>query len=220
MEIGMSGDAELRRAMEFQIERSGYDSLRQTLRKQRGRVGLTQRALADAVGINRSTIAQWELGQARLEIGDLLRIGRALEAAFDERQQADDDAFSIKGLREALGLSQSDAAKLANVRQTTISRAESDDSRVSEATRNGILKALTEEKAKRGPDYPKLKLLMELTKPAARTSEAVSKAKESLQEKCARQETHIDSLENRLGEYRARIAELEAEIAELKGSKE
>lgn len=48
------------------------------IRETRRRLGLTQEALAQAVGVSRSAVAQWETGRAGQLRGNLARIGAVL----------------------------------------------------------------------------------------------------------------------------------------------
>jgi transcriptional regulator with XRE-family HTH domain len=135
----------LRRLVEGQIEHSGYDSMRQLVKKLRREVSLSQRDLAEAAGVNRSSIAQWELGQIQLSVPDLARLMKALYVVRDEQRETlveenVQSAVYLVRLREALGLTQAQVAKIANVRQATISRAESGES--SEKGRRKIIEAL------------------------------------------------------------------------------
>ncbi len=68
-------------------------SIGQAIRKRRRELSMTQADVADALGVNRSLVSQWELGLSRVMAGDLQRISGVLktssvfDAAFGVSQQ-------------------------------------------------------------------------------------------------------------------------------------
>ena len=80
-------DYRLRRLIEEQIQRNGYESIRVAVRTTRKRAGITQRDLSEATGINVSAIGRWETGQTQFEVPDLVKIWSALFQIREARRK-------------------------------------------------------------------------------------------------------------------------------------
>lgn len=50
----------------------------------RKNAGLTQQALADAIGVSRAAVANWETGFSRPEVENAKALGKALGLTLDE----------------------------------------------------------------------------------------------------------------------------------------
>jgi transcriptional regulator with XRE-family HTH domain len=61
-----------------------------TLAKLRKRAGLTQRQVADALGITNKTVSEWErgIGEPHLTIGETQRLMNILQCTFDDLLEA------------------------------------------------------------------------------------------------------------------------------------
>lgn len=88
--------------------------------------GMTQKALAEAVGAKPSQISAWERGAIPPSIDALMRIANALEVdaatLFPPQKQ---EKNNVKALRTAKGMTQIELAKIIGVTQSTYSAYES-----------------------------------------------------------------------------------------------
>jgi transcriptional regulator with XRE-family HTH domain len=106
-----------------QIDRHGYDAIRQAICRKRKRMGITQAEVSQASGIHVISMAQWESGQLRLSDSELVRIWKALFQVQKTHWGAQDSA-TVRILRKELSLTQLEVAKLSGVTQGAVSRAE------------------------------------------------------------------------------------------------
>ena len=58
----------------FRVSRYSDDTLGQKIRRRRFESGMTQKGLAQVLGVNKGTVRSWEKGRTRLAIGFLRRI--------------------------------------------------------------------------------------------------------------------------------------------------
>ena len=75
---------------------STHAAIGKRIRDVRRQRGLTQEELADAVGVSRSAVAQWETGRAGQVIGNLTRISEILDVSVEFLASGDDKATSAE----------------------------------------------------------------------------------------------------------------------------
>jgi transcriptional regulator with XRE-family HTH domain len=69
------------------------------IRQARQDQNLTQEQLADAVGVTRSAVAQWETGRAGQVTGNLSRVAAVLEVGVEHLMFGDDKAAPLRATR-------------------------------------------------------------------------------------------------------------------------
>jgi transcriptional regulator with XRE-family HTH domain len=100
-------------------------SLGDYLRKRRLDLGLLQREVANRIGVDHSTVTNWEKDNTVPAIRSYPRIIKFL--GYEPDLMAPEGlALSIKSKRRALGLSQRRLAKLLNIDEGTVRRRERD----------------------------------------------------------------------------------------------
>jgi transcriptional regulator with XRE-family HTH domain len=75
---------------------STHAAIGKRIRDVRRQRGLTQEELADAVGVSRSAVAQWETGRAGQVIGNLTRISEILDVSVEFLASGDDKVTSAE----------------------------------------------------------------------------------------------------------------------------
>ena len=106
-----------------QIDRHGYDSIRQAICRKRKKMGITQAEVCAASGIDAMSMARWETGLLRLSDSELVKIWKALFQVQKTHWGAEDSA-TVRSLRKELSLTQLEVARLSGVTQGAVSRAE------------------------------------------------------------------------------------------------
>jgi transcriptional regulator with XRE-family HTH domain len=135
-----------------QIDHHGYDAIRRSICRKRLKIGVTQAEVSQASGIEVVSIARWEAGQIRLSDWELVRIWKAL-FQVQEAHWGTEDSATIRSLRQELGLTQREVARLSSVTQVAVSRAES-GSTISKAAIKRIVGTLYAEREKRSVEQP------------------------------------------------------------------
>jgi transcriptional regulator with XRE-family HTH domain len=69
------------------------------IRQARQDQNLTQEQLADAVGVTRSAVAQWETGRAGQVTGNLSRVAAVLEVGVEHLMFGEDKAAPLRATR-------------------------------------------------------------------------------------------------------------------------
>ena len=130
-----------------QIDRHGYDSIRQAICRKRKKMGITQAEVCATSGIDAMSMARWETGLLRLSDSELVKIWKSLFEVQKTHWGAEDSA-TVRNLRRELSLTQLEVARLSGVTQGAVSRAE----RGSTVSKNVIMRivgTLTTEKDRR-----------------------------------------------------------------------
>ena len=74
------------------------DGLAERIREARRRQGWTQEQLADAVGVTRSAVAQWETGRSGQLTANLSRISKVLETSLAKLVGSESDGDSAQAV--------------------------------------------------------------------------------------------------------------------------
>ncbi len=93
------------------------------LRATRNRLGLTQKDLAEGIGVGATVVNNWEQRGTRPTVRVIARLASAFELSVEDLYRPDSVAVgTLADLREAAGLSQGELAQRLNLSQTTVSR--------------------------------------------------------------------------------------------------
>jgi transcriptional regulator with XRE-family HTH domain len=154
------------------LQKWGQSEVRTALKEMRQRLSMTQRELAERSGLNRSVIAQWELGHLELDSERLGKLWSALSEADTQLQSLlVEHGGSLRQMREAVGMSQRQVADLVGIRQETLSRVETGDLQLGEATYERLKGVLTQAAEEKRADLGRARLLEEWLEDAKRDLE-------------------------------------------------
>lgn len=87
--------------------------------------GLTQKALAEAIGVRTPQISAWELGTLSPSVDALAKIAKVLDVSMEELISVPQSKTNLKELRKAAGVTQVQLAKIIGVAQSQYSSYES-----------------------------------------------------------------------------------------------
>lgn len=83
----------------YNLAMSDSVAIGERIRAARQQRGLTQEALAEAVGVTRSAVAQWETGRAGQITGNLTRIAAVLEVSVEHLMFGNNKAAPTRAAR-------------------------------------------------------------------------------------------------------------------------
>lgn len=92
-DLAMLGD------LSYNPHMSDSQAIGERIRTARQERGLTQEELAEAVGVTRSAVAQWETGRAGQVTTNLTRIAAVLEVGVEDLMFGDDKASPQRAIR-------------------------------------------------------------------------------------------------------------------------